>query len=855
MEIIKVDFVKKNGVITCSSHLLKMIREKFSIKNPSYQMRKFVPRLYAITPVGAFQVGLWFEIENYIRTLNLAIKIQITPEFQKNYKPNLNIKTASTIEGFDYYDYQQDTLKEFLQHGRGIGILATGAGKCFGKGTQLLMFDGSIRKVEDIIQGDLLMGPDSTPRRVISLARGTDRLYRISSVGQKDGIDEYVVNSSHILSFKITSLGTSKWKTKKGYNTKEKHGYVNGQKVKSGDIVNISVEDYLKLPKYQKHILKSWKPTIIRWKQEDINDDQIEKLIPAYFLGIWLGDGSSATPSVTTMDDEIVKYINSVSEEYNLRIRTSSKLNNRAKTYHLTTGREGENKYHDRNSILNSLKQLSLIKNKHIPEVYLFSSESNRLELLAGILDTDGHLQRNKKGNIKGFELTLKQKGFMESVVFLCKSLGFSANMKKCVKSSQTGKTGEYYRVHINGDLQKIPCKILRKNTQNYTPFYNPCLKGIKVEEVGQGEYYGFEVEGRDRLFLLKDFTVTHNSLIQAGLCKTLIDNKPDCKILMVVPNVSLLNQLYLSFIHEYGIPQTTMWGDGKIPDLKQNILIANSQILTSDVKATLKIVENYDYVIVDEVHTINNKKNKISKVIHNINTPFKFGLTATLPDDIMASWNVVGKIGPILYEKNSYELRKQQTISDVEVKVLVCEHSPKPVFPKGQNPTDAYEAEFNYVINCVERNDIIKKIAEKLEGNIIIVVDRRDYIDSLEKILKNTTKKLCIITGDTPTEERTSIQDSMEKESGIICLVMSKCFSTGISIKNLHYAILCYMGKGGVKTVQTVGRTVRKHHSKDKAVIFDISDNLQYSLSHLRKRLEIYKKQKIDYSLKKIKL
>lgn len=450
-----------------------MIREKFSIKNPSYQMRRFVPRLYAITPVGAFQVGLWFEIESYIRTLNIPVKIELSQEFQNNYKPKLNIQKISNIDGFQYYDYQEDTLKEFLQHGRGIGILATGAGK----------------------------------------------------------------------------------------------------------------------------------------------------------------------------------------------------------------------------------------------------------------------------------------------------------------------------------------------------------------------------------------------ALIIGGLCKTLMDDKPDCKILVVVPNVGLLNQLHFSFKNEFDIQQTSMWGDGKIPDLNQNVIIANSQILTSDVKSTLKIVENYDYVIVDEVHTINNKKNKISKVIHNINTPFKFGLTATLPDDIMAIWNVLGKIGPILYEKNSYELRKQQTISDVEVKVLVCEHSPKPIFPKGQNPTDAYEAEFNYVINCNERNNVIKKITEKLVGNIIIVVDRRDYIDSLEKILKDSSKKLFIITGDTPTEDRMHIQHTMENESGIVALVMSKCFSTGISVKNIHYAIFCYMGKGGVKTVQTVGRTVRKHDSKDKAVIFDISDNLEYSISHLRKRLEIYKKQKIEYSLKKIKL
>jgi superfamily II DNA or RNA helicase len=55
------------------------------------------------------------------------------------------------------------------------------------------------------------------------------------------------------------------------------------------------------------------------------------------------------------------------------------------------------------------------------------------------------------------------------------------------------------------------------------------------------------------------------------------------------------------------------------------------------------------------------------------------------------------------------------------------------------------------------------------------------------------------------------------------------------------------------VKTVQTIGRTVRKHESKERAVIFDIADNLEYSLSHLRERIKIYKEQKIEFSITKI--
>lgn len=73
-----------------------------------------------------------------------------------------------------------------------------GMGKCLGKGTEVLLYDGRLKKVENIVVGDLLMGDDSKPRRVLSLARGRERMYWIR---QQHGID-YRVNESHILSLK-----------------------------------------------------------------------------------------------------------------------------------------------------------------------------------------------------------------------------------------------------------------------------------------------------------------------------------------------------------------------------------------------------------------------------------------------------------------------------------------------------------------------------------------------------------------------------------------------------------------------------------------------------------------------------
>ena len=98
-------------------------------------------------------------------------------------------------------DYQEPIVDAYLQHvadastcGGGILEVPCAAGKCLGINTPILMYDGAVKRVQDVRIGDVLMGDDSTPRHVLSLARGRENMYNIS--------DTYVVNESHILSLR-----------------------------------------------------------------------------------------------------------------------------------------------------------------------------------------------------------------------------------------------------------------------------------------------------------------------------------------------------------------------------------------------------------------------------------------------------------------------------------------------------------------------------------------------------------------------------------------------------------------------------------------------------------------------------
>lgn len=405
-----------------------------------------------------------------------------------------------------------------------------------------------------------------------------------------------------------------------------------------------------------------------------------------------------------------------------------------------------------------------------------------------------------------------------------------------------------------------IPVNI--KYTDAFKNAFMPSTGISELSRLDGFEYYDYQED------TLKEFIANGRGIslistgggksnIIGGLCKSFLDNHPNYKILISVPNTYLLNQLYESFVDEFNMGHlVTRWGDDNKPDLTKNIIIANNQILTSNISSTLAIVQNFNVVVVDEVHRIGDKKTQIGKVIKNINTPHKFGLSGTLPDDIMTSWNVLGKIGPILYEKNSYDIRKKGKITEIEINIVVCKHSNKPVFQTITNaPTDIYNQELDYIMNLPSRNQVIKKIVGSLEGNILVMVDRIDFGTLLLAELEKLDKKVFFIQGDTSTAERSRITEMMEVESGIVCIAMSAIFSTGVSIKNLHYAVFTYIGKSTVKIVQSIGRTVRKHESKEKAVVFDIADDLSYSYKHLKERMKIYKKQKIDYKISVIKI
>lgn len=165
-----------------------------------------------------------------------------------------DVELGREVKLRDYQVQPTNTIVETLKEKGGVTLNALmGSGKCHGRDTPILMYDGTIRMVQHVRVGDELMGPDGKSRKVTSIARGREMMYEI--------IPEYgeywTCNASHVLTLVHDN----------------------------GDIVDISVEEYLKLSEEERKNLKLFFSAPDVWKKRYTPIDP-------YTLGFFLGEAS-----------------------------------------------------------------------------------------------------------------------------------------------------------------------------------------------------------------------------------------------------------------------------------------------------------------------------------------------------------------------------------------------------------------------------------------------------------------------------------------------------------------------------------------------------------------------------------
>lgn len=363
-------------------------------------------------------------------------------------------------------------------------IILLGPSGCHRKGQLVLMFDGTLRAVEDVKVGDQLMGPDSTPRTVQELHRGVESMVEIIPFKG----DPWVVNEGHILTLVRTCYNGGS-----GYRP-------------ANEIKDVALRDYLSWSRTQKSVHKLFRvPVTFEAQREPLPLDP-------YFLGVLLGDGSlTHTPRVTTEDPEILQEVERQAARFELNVSKYHYDEEDCPSYALCRDHGGVRGEEAINPIAMRLARLDLLnvtgEGKFIPQVYKTASRQDRMALLAGLIDTDGSFDETGVG----FDFVNKSEELVRDLAFVARSLGFAAYPTPCVKKSQNGTEGVYHRVFISGVVSEIPTRIPHKKATERRSNKDVLRTGFKTRPLPSEEYFGFVLDG-DHRYLLDDFTVTHNT-------------------------------------------------------------------------------------------------------------------------------------------------------------------------------------------------------------------------------------------------------------------------------------------------------------------------------------------------------
>lgn len=376
---------------------------------------------------------------------------------------------------------------------------------------ELVVTPSGYKKIGDLKINDYVIGSDGKQTEVIGIfPQGEKEIYKITFT------DNYSVEccSEHLWNTKnLNELRNEKWHTR---TTKE--------------LLNNFID------KYNRKFYRI--PIVNNCVEFETRNVDIEP----YLLGLMLGDGTlseKATLMFATADEELVDSIKNIIPE-NMHIKYNSKYD-----YSISNLDR-----HQKNSIKQSLKKYGLLGKKSneklIPEDYKLNSVECRLNILRGLLDTDGSVFYHKSGKNRVQYYTTSEQ-LKNDVVFIVQSLGGICNvlLKPISKGAKFINDREF---HSQYDMYvidiKLPKNIIPFNLKRKKELYKQtpeCIRQIKnIEYVEKKEAVCIKVKNDDGLYLTNNFIVTHNTYDNSVM---ILDEAQNCDFRQLMLYISRMGK------------------------------------------------------------------------------------------------------------------------------------------------------------------------------------------------------------------------------------------------------------------------------------------------------------------------
>lgn len=344
-----------------------------------------------------------------------------------------------------------------------------------------------------------------------------------------------------------------------------------------------------------------------------------------------------------------------------------------------------------------------------------------------------------------------------------------------------------------------------------------------------------------------------------------------DRKILIVVPTVSLVNQMYSDF-KDYS--SEVEWNhrdnchkifSGQDKTSNKPVIISTWQSMQ---KQNMEFFKPFDVIFTDEVHTA--KATQLKQILEkSINAYHRYGLTGTLQDTECNRLVIVGLHGPAKKIIKTKQLMDEGYIAELAIKCVILKYPTrdrdfvrKMHIRAKKEKKNAYKQEVDFIVAHKKRMEQLVSLSLAVKGNTLILFQ---YVEShgkiiYEKLLQKSQKEVYYISGETKPEEREKIRKAMEKKKNVILVASYGTFSTGVNVKQIHNVIFASPSKSKIKVLQSIGRGLRIGKGKTSVTLWDIVDDISkqnrktkshnYVFKHFLERWKIYKQEQFKLKI-----
>jgi superfamily II DNA or RNA helicase len=467
-------------------------------------------------------------------------------------------------------------------------------------------------------------------------------------------------------------------------------------------------------------------------------------------------------------------------------------------------------------------------------------------------MDTDGFCSKNGK-SIIFYSTSIK---LVKGVQFIVQSLGGKAvitDKHTYYTYKDVYKAGKNsFAVHISMPKNIIPFRLSRKKDLFSPRTKYPPLKYInKIELVGQKEAKCILIDSEDHLYVTDDFILTHNSLCLALLAAKF--NKPTT---LYVIGLDLLKQMHDLFTTLFDEPIgyigdgvckieriniATIWTIGSALKIKGKDICLDEdedykeKFVESQSGQILSLLKNTKVHLFDECHVI--VCNTIKQIYKNIDPEYIYGFSGTPYRDDNTDLLINGMLGEQIIDVSASELIKKGVLAQPLIKF-------KSIPSMGGLSMAQYQTVYKaYITENIIRNTIIvnetKALIEK-KYTPLVLFKQIKHGKILFEMMQEAGIKCEMLSGRDSLKHRTEVKRMIENKE-IDAIIASVVFDIGINLPILSALVLAGSGKSAIRSLQRVGRVIRKFKGKSHVAIVDFYDQVKFLKKHSMIRYNIY--------------